>query len=66
MVGRHLDQGLGVTYKVLEGEENMIYIEEVEKNKEIHFFRFPRLGSYAAIGIFYKDYLGEECYSKGV
>lgn len=61
----------GVTYSLYkeevteEGEEKkepkkFIYIPEVTKEKNIHYFNIPRLGSYFAVKLFYNSYLNEK------
>lgn len=43
---------------------NHIYIQEVVREKRMHFFKVPRLGSYLAVELKYESCLSEEAFDK--
>lgn len=43
-----------------------IYIPHVQQNKDLHFFRFPKLGSFYAIVMKLKSYLHEKTFDANI
>lgn len=43
-----------------------LHVPEVEKEKKIHFFNIPRLGSYFAVKLGYNSYLNADKFKTGV
>jgi len=70
MVGQVLEKNQGVTFKVLEKDENEkegcdpkhLLIKEVVREENMHYYQVPKLGSYLAIKLEYDSCLFEEAF----
>ena len=49
-----------------EKPKGQIYIPLVEENKDIHFFRYPRLGCFYAVVMKVKSYLYEKLFDSNI
>ena len=74
MVGQTLEKNQGVTFKVLEKDENEkkgddpkhLLIREVVREENVHYYQVPRLGSYLAIKLEYDSCLFEESFDAAI
>ena len=47
-------------------KKSYLYVPQVQRDEKIHFFRFPRLGSFACFPIKVKGCLFAEAFDKGI
>ena len=47
-------------------ESNSVYIDDVVREKRMHFFKIPKLGSYFAILLNYTQCLNQNAFSKAL
>ena len=46
----------------VEVKDKYVYISNVVKNENVHYFRLPKLGSYFAVPLIYNSYLSENIF----
>lgn len=49
-----------------EKKKNYLYVPDVVKNDKIVYFRLPKLGSYMAVPMVCRSYLGENLFEVGL
>jgi hypothetical protein len=47
----------------VEVKDKYVYIPNVVKNENVHYFRLPKLGSYIAVPMIYQSYLTEQIFN---
>jgi hypothetical protein len=57
-----LEEPVAAEDGTVEAKEKYVYIPNVVKNENMHYFRLPKLGSYISVPLIYNSYLTEHIF----